>query len=78
MKRSLLLLALIACSRREDREAPRPPAGEVWLSRQQLEAQQMRIEVDFLGVMSRLLRRACAANAVATIANGGCALQRLS
>jgi len=45
MKRSLVLLALIACSRREDREAPRPPAGEVWLSRQQLEAQQMRIEV---------------------------------
>src|SRR5882724_4301347 len=45
VKRSLLLLALIACSRREDREAPRPPAGEVWLSRQQLEAQQMRMEV---------------------------------
>src|SRR6266478_2245874 len=45
VKRSLLLLALIACSRPEDREAPRPPAGEVWLSRQQLEAQQMGIEV---------------------------------
>ena len=36
---------MIACSRREDREAPHPPAGEVWLSRQQLEAQQMRMEV---------------------------------
>ena len=43
MKRSLLLLTLIACSRLEDREAPRPPTGEVWLSRQQLEAQQMRM-----------------------------------
>ncbi len=39
------LLLLCACSRHEPREAPRAPPGEVWLSRQQLDAQQMRIEV---------------------------------
>ncbi len=43
--RRWLLLMLIACSRPEDREARRPPAGEVWLSSKQLEAQQMRIEM---------------------------------
>jgi cobalt-zinc-cadmium efflux system membrane fusion protein len=34
-----------ACARREERAEQRPPAGEVWLSRQQLDAQQLRIEV---------------------------------
>jgi membrane fusion protein, heavy metal efflux system len=41
----LLALLMFACARKEDRDASRPPAGEVWLSRQQLDAQQMRIEV---------------------------------
>jgi cobalt-zinc-cadmium efflux system membrane fusion protein len=45
MTRYLILVALLACGRQPHREAPRPPAGEVWLSRQQLESQQMRIDV---------------------------------
>ena len=46
MRKSLALaLLLFSCARREQREAPRPPAGEVWLSRQQLETQQMRIDI---------------------------------
>jgi cobalt-zinc-cadmium efflux system membrane fusion protein len=44
MRRALLVLVLLACARREERESARPPPGEVWLSRQQLDAQQMRIE----------------------------------
>jgi len=44
MRRWLLLL-LVACTRPPDRESRRPPAGEVWLSNKQLEAQQMRIEM---------------------------------
>ncbi len=34
-----------ACGKHEPAPAPHAPAGEVWLSRQQLEAQQMRVEV---------------------------------
>ncbi|MGZ6123385.1 MAG: efflux RND transporter periplasmic adaptor subunit [Myxococcales bacterium] len=45
MRSLLLALALLSCARHEEREAPRPPAGEVWLSRQQVDAQQMRIDV---------------------------------
>ena len=45
MKRILPLLILLSCARRDQREAPRPPPGEVWLSRAQLESQQMRIEI---------------------------------
>ncbi len=45
MRRLLLLALVIACARKEEREARRPPAGEVWLSQKQLEAQQMRLEV---------------------------------
>jgi cobalt-zinc-cadmium efflux system membrane fusion protein len=45
MRRLLLLLLCLACARREEGEAPRQPRGEVWLSRQQLEAQQMRIDL---------------------------------
>ena len=45
MKKLFPLLALLACGRHEDRTAPRPPAGEVWLSQQQLDSQQMRVEV---------------------------------
>lgn len=44
MKRALLLLVLLGCARREEQQKPRAPSGEVWLSRQQLDAQQMRIE----------------------------------
>ena len=40
-----LALCLAACTRREPAPEPRAPAGEVWLSRQQLESQQMRVEV---------------------------------
>ena len=43
MRRALPLLLLLSCARREEREQARPPAGEVWLSRQQLDSQQMRI-----------------------------------
>ncbi|HMC34597.1 MAG TPA: efflux RND transporter periplasmic adaptor subunit, partial [Myxococcales bacterium] len=45
MRRALPLLLLLSCARREEREQARPPAGEVWLSRQQLDSQQMRIEM---------------------------------
>jgi cobalt-zinc-cadmium efflux system membrane fusion protein len=45
MKRVFPLLLIAACARGEDRDAPRPPAGEVWLSRQQLDVQQMRMEM---------------------------------
>jgi len=45
VRRALPLLLLLSCARREEREQARPPAGEVWLSRQQLDSQQMRIEM---------------------------------
>ena len=45
MRRTLPLLLLLSCARREDQETPRPAAGEVWLSREQLDSQQMRIGV---------------------------------
>jgi len=45
MKRALPLLLLLCCARREEHETPRPAAGEVWLSREQLDSQQMRIGV---------------------------------
>jgi len=45
MRRFLLFILLLSCARSEDRESRRPPAGEVWLSNKQLEAQQMRIEM---------------------------------
>jgi cobalt-zinc-cadmium efflux system membrane fusion protein len=45
MKRVFPLLLIAACARGEDRDAPRPPRGEVWLSRQQLDVQQMRMEM---------------------------------
>lgn len=44
MKRTLLLTLLLACGRHEEPAAPRPPAGEVWLTEQQMAAQQMRVE----------------------------------
>ncbi len=46
MRRALLLALLaLGCSRGERHDTARPPVGEAWLSRQQLEAQQMRIDV---------------------------------
>ncbi|TMA17600.1 MAG: biotin/lipoyl-binding protein [Deltaproteobacteria bacterium] len=45
MRRALPLLLLLCCARREEHETPRPAAGEVWLSREQLDSQQMRIGV---------------------------------
>jgi cobalt-zinc-cadmium efflux system membrane fusion protein len=44
LKRALPLLLLLACAKKEEKEKdPRPPAGEVWLSRQQIDAQEMRL-----------------------------------
>lgn len=45
--RALMVAALVvaACSRPEERPEQRAPAGEVWLSRQQIDSQQMRIEI---------------------------------
>src|SRR6185369_2234512 len=45
MRRALPLLLLLSCARRDQHEAPRPNPGEVWLSREQIESQQMRIGV---------------------------------
>ena len=45
MTRWLALLLAVGCAAREEHEPPRPPAGEVWLSRRQLDAQEMRIAV---------------------------------
>src|SRR5204863_5820608 len=42
-KRALPLLILLACAKKEEPQEPRPPAGEVWLSRQQIDAQEMRL-----------------------------------
>ena len=39
------VLALIGCAKKPEVEAVRPPAGEVWLSRKQIESQQMRIDL---------------------------------
>ena len=39
------VLALIGCAKKPEAEAVRPPAGEVWLSRKQIESQQMRIDL---------------------------------
>jgi membrane fusion protein, heavy metal efflux system len=39
------VLLAFACARHEERERTRAPAGEVWLSQRQLEAQDMRIAV---------------------------------
>jgi len=36
--------ALAACAKREERSEEKPPAGEVWLSEQQMSAQEMRLE----------------------------------
>jgi len=45
VKRALPLLLLLACapSKKEEQKEPRPPAGEVWLSRQQIDAQEMQL-----------------------------------
>ena len=40
-----LVVCLAACGKREPAPEPHAPAGEVWLSRQQLDSQQMKIEV---------------------------------
>jgi cobalt-zinc-cadmium efflux system membrane fusion protein len=46
MKRALLALALAACAKHEEpAEAQRSPGNTVLLSRQQMDAQQMRVEV---------------------------------
>jgi cobalt-zinc-cadmium efflux system membrane fusion protein len=45
VKRLLALALLVGCATREEHRERRPPAGEVWLSRQQIEAQQMRVEM---------------------------------
>jgi cobalt-zinc-cadmium efflux system membrane fusion protein len=45
VRRALTLLLVLSCARREEAETPRPAPGEVWLSREQLDSQQMRIGV---------------------------------
>jgi cobalt-zinc-cadmium efflux system membrane fusion protein len=45
MKRILLLLAIAACSKHADAPEPKAEGGTVLLSRPQMEAQQMRVEV---------------------------------
>jgi cobalt-zinc-cadmium efflux system membrane fusion protein len=45
MRKALLLLALLACAKHEDNAEQQKPGNAVLLSRQQLEAQQMRVEV---------------------------------
>ena len=45
MRKLFPLLLFVACAKGEEPHEQRPPAGEVWLSRQQIEAQQMRVEV---------------------------------
>ena len=42
---ALALLLCAACGKSEKPAEAHPPAGEVWLSRQQLDSQQMRVEV---------------------------------
>ena len=41
---ALCVMILLGCAKHEEKADPHPPAGEVWLSRQQLESQQMRVE----------------------------------
>jgi len=43
VRRALPLLLLLACGKKEEHQEPRPPAGEVWLSRQQIDGQAMRL-----------------------------------
>ena len=45
MRRALLLLALLGCAKHEEHAEARAPAGELWLSRQQVESQQLRVEI---------------------------------